>query len=232
MKDDWLIMKSQKKNGENKNQFNQKRMSGLILLSVAWCAVLSQSRGSFQLEMNVRLYTSCIEDDCRFHAATGALEKKKGGRVAKDISDSGVLESCIIRSFLPSSARGGGVRPVILNSYFFLPSCLPSPCLLGVSSYIAQAPIFLFFPFTSLPPKSLLILVGVCCSPPFGADAVDCGGTRKQNKMVDGLEQENIKGRQMRPLVRGERVVPFLVFIFLFSYELTTGDVCPLWRKD
>lgn len=75
VKDDWLIINSIK---AKDNQISStKRNDGLILLSVA-CAVLSQSRGSFQLEINVRVfYTSCL-----YKMIVDSSQKQCWGRVS------------------------------------------------------------------------------------------------------------------------------------------------------
>jgi hypothetical protein len=112
-----------------------KRNGGLILLSVA-CAVLSQSRGSFQLEINVRVfYTSCL-----YKMIVDSSQEHCWGRVslAKDISDSRV-ESCIIR-FISPVVRQQQRRSIVVcppsDIELILLSCLPSflPCLFGVLS--------------------------------------------------------------------------------------------------
>jgi hypothetical protein len=156
-----------------------KRNGGLILLSVA-CAVLSQSRGSFQLEINVRVfYTSCL-----YKMIVDSSQEHCWGRVslAKDISDSRV-ESCIIR-FISPVVRQQQRRSIVVcppsDIELILLSCLPSFSLSPWRSLsllaIAQAPSFPSFP-PQVAPDSCWRLLG----PPFGADAeVDfCGGETK-----------------------------------------------------
>ena len=177
VKDYWLIINSIK---AKDNQISStKRNGGLILLSVA-CAVLSQSRGSFQLEINVRVfYTSCL-----YKMIVDSSQEHCWGRVslAKDISDSRV-ESCIIR-FISPVVRQQQRRSIVVcppsDIELILLSCLPSFSLSLWRSLsllaIAQAPSFPSFP-PQVAPDSCWRLLG----PPFGADAeVDfCGGETK-----------------------------------------------------
>jgi hypothetical protein len=229
VKDDWLIINSIK---AKDNQISSlKRNGGLILLSVA-CAVLSQSRGSFQLEINVRVfYTSCL-----YKMIVDSSQEHCWGRVslAKDISDSRV-ESCIIR-FISPVVRQQQRRSIVVcppsDIELILLSCLPSFSLSPWRSLsllaIAQAPSFPSVPPQVAPDSCWRLSVRLSVRMQKSISAGE-----KQNKMVDGLETKNIKGRQMRPLllVRGESVLCAVACLhFSFHSELTTGDVCPLWR--
>lgn len=136
VKDDWLIINSIK---AKDNQISSlKRNGGLILLSVA-CAVLSQSRGSFQLEINVLrvFYTSCL-----YKMIVDSSQEHCWGRVslAKDISDSRV-ESCIIR-FISPVVRQQQRRSIVV--------CPPSDIELILLSFLSSFLLLVSLAFSAL----------------------------------------------------------------------------------